>query len=184
MIVSIRPYRIEDSEEVWEAALESVLEAHPFMPWCHSGLTLEDQQAWIQAQIMDLEQGTAYEFAITSGDGRYLGGCGLNQIDAVNQRANLGYWVRSSETGRGIATAAVRQLVEWAFKHTDLVRLEVLVSTRNAASLRVAEKAGAVREGIARRRLLLHGAWHDAMVFSFVRDGLSPIPGTGRHRTD
>jgi ribosomal-protein-serine acetyltransferase len=47
--------------------------------------------------------------------------------------------------------------------------LEIVVSTVNIASLRVAEKAGAVREGTLQSRLLLHGVTHDAVVFSFVR---------------
>jgi ribosomal-protein-serine acetyltransferase len=83
----------------------------------------------------------------------------------------VGYWVRSSATPQGVATAALQRLVQWAFQHTALMRLEVVVSTQNAASLRVAEKAGAVREGVLRKRLLLHGVWHDAVLFSFVRPG-------------
>jgi ribosomal-protein-serine acetyltransferase len=45
----------------------------------------------------------------------------------------------------------------------------VIVSTRNVASLRVAEKAGAVREGVLKNRLLLAGEWHDAVMHAFVR---------------
>src|SRR5262245_30233645 len=140
------------------------------MAWCHPGLTLEEMRTWIETQLSARQAGTAYELVILSQDGRFLGGCGLSQIDAANQRANLGYWVRSSARGRGVATAAVRQLVRWGFENTDLVRLEVLVSTQNARSLRVAEKSGAWREGILRKRLMLHGTAHDAVVFSFVRE--------------
>jgi ribosomal-protein-serine acetyltransferase len=66
-------------------------------------------------------------------------------------------------------------LVGWAFNNTALVRLEVVVSTQNAASLRAAEKSGALSEGVLKKRLLLHGMWHDAVMLSFVRTGkLSP----------
>jgi ribosomal-protein-serine acetyltransferase len=167
--VAIRPYRIDDATALLEAAMESVPEAYPFMPWCHPGLTLLEMHTWIEAQVAAREARTAYELVILSQDGRFLGGCGLNQIDAANRRANLGYWVRTSERGRGVATAAVRHLVRWGFENTDLVRLEVLVSVQNARSLRVAEKSGAWREGILRKRLMLHGNAHDAVVFSFVR---------------
>ena len=44
--------------------------------------------------------------------GSLLGGCGLNGVNRINRFANLGYWVRSTETGRGIATAATRALSE------------------------------------------------------------------------
>jgi ribosomal-protein-serine acetyltransferase len=168
--ISIRPYRVEDAPALLEAALASVTEIRPFGSWCRPEMTLEEVRAWIQAQVQAFEAREAFEFAILAEDGRYLGGCGLNQIDRFNRRANLGYWVRSSATRRGVATAAIHQLVQWAFKNTDLVRLEVVVSTQNVPSLRAAEKSGAVREGVLRSRLLLHGLAHDAVVFSFVRD--------------
>ncbi len=169
--ISIRPYRVEDAPAVHAAAMSSVAEIQPFGPWCHPGLTLEDVHAWIERQVQAFESLRAFELAIVGNDGEYLGGCGLNEIDQANRRANLGYWVRTSATRRGVATAAIRELVRWAFENTDLIRLEVVVSTRNVASLRVAEKAGAVREAILRSRLLLHGVAQDAVLFAFVRQG-------------
>ncbi len=177
MDISIRPYRTDDAPALLEAALESVAEVRPFLPWCHPGLTLDDMRAWIGTQVAAFESLKTFEHAIVAADGRYLGGCGLNHIDEANRRANLGYWVRTSAAGRGVATSAVRQLVHWAFESTDLVRLEVVASTRNAGSLRVAEKSGAWREGVLRQRLILHGTAHDAVLFSFVRpdrEGKSP----------
>ena len=89
----------------------------------------------------------------------------------INHRANLGYWVRVDAANRGTATAAVGLLRQWAFQHTDLERLEIVVALGNLASQRVAAKSGATREGTLRRRLLLHGRHHDAALFSLVRDG-------------
>ena len=170
MNVRIRPYRVEDADAVVEAALESTTEAHPWMPWCHPGYTLSESRSWLDAQTAGFAAGTAFEFAIVSEDGRYLGGCGLNQIDPLNRRANLGYWVRSTATGRGVATAAVQALRDWAFAATDLVRLEIVIAEGNVASHRVAERVGAVREGTLRRRLILHGRLSDATMFSLTRD--------------
>jgi len=167
--ITIRPYRVEDARALHEAVSSSVAEIRPYGSWCHPGLTLEDMRAWIEAQVHAFDHLKAFELAILSEGGELLGGCGLNQIDDVNRRANLGYWVRSSATRRGVATEAIRQIVQWAFDNTDLVRLEVVVSIENVASLRAAEKAGAVREGILRSRFLLHGVAHDAVLFSFVR---------------
>ncbi len=83
--------------------------------------------------------------------------------------APLRYWVRSSATRAGVATAAVHALRDWAFLTTDLIRLEIVVAIGNLASLRVAEKSGATREGIQRSRLLLHGRAHDAVMYSLTR---------------
>ena len=150
--------------------MESVQQVEPFMPWCHAHLTETEQRAWIELQVAAFQTRTAFEFAIVGDAECYLGGCGLNQFDPANRRANLGYWVRTSATRKGVATAAIRLLVAWAWEHTDLERLEVVVARANRASLRTAEHAGAVHEGVLRRRLLLYGVMHDAEMLSFVRE--------------
>ena len=167
--VTIRPYRIEDAAAVLEAVQESVVEVGCWMAWCHPGYARAHATAWIATQVAAFERRTAFEFAIVGSDGRYLGGCGLNQIDSGNRRANLGYWVRSTMTRRGIATNAVGLVRRWAFANTNLIRLEIVAATGNTCSQRVAEKAGATREGILRNRLLVHECAQDAVVYSFIR---------------
>jgi ribosomal-protein-serine acetyltransferase len=167
--VRIRPYSLTDASEVWKAARESLTELQPWMPWCHPEYSLQEARSWLNLQIAAFHRETAFEFAIVSADGKYLGGCGLNQIDQANNRANLGYWVRSSATGRGVATAAVQLLRQWGFEQTELLRLELVIAVGNLASHRVAEKAGGFREGTLRNRLLLHGRPHDATMYSFIR---------------
>ncbi len=54
-----------------------------------------------------------FDFAVLADDA-YAGGCGVNQIRPFDRVANVGYWVRSSLTGRGIATVAARQVNDWA----------------------------------------------------------------------
>ena len=50
-----------------------------------------------------------------------------------------------------------------------VIRIEILAAVGNVPSQHVAEKAGAICEGILRQRLLLHGVAHDAVVFSILR---------------
>ena len=150
--------------------LESSVELQAWTPWCHPGYSLADARSFLELEVPAFDQRTAFTFAIVTADGRYVGTCGLNQIDQANHRANLGYWVRSSAARQGVATAAVCQLRDWAFQNTDLVRLEIVVAVGNVPSHRVAEKAGAVREGRLRQRLLLHGTARDATMFSLTRD--------------
>jgi ribosomal-protein-serine acetyltransferase len=167
--IRIRPYRLEDAREIWEAARESLPELTQWMPWAHRDYSIEESRSWLSAQVQAFQQRTTFEFAITSADGAYLGGCGLNQVDILNQRANLGYWVRSSAAGRGVATTAAQLTRDWAFANTDLVRVEILIAVGNMASRRVAEKSGAVYEGIMRSRLRVHGTRHDAAMYAFIR---------------
>ncbi len=169
MTYTIRPYAEDDAALLFEAATESVDTVHRWLPWCHPGYALAEARAWVAQQVAAFAKGVDFQFVIVSPTGRFAGGCGINQIDRINRRANLGYWVRSSETGRGAATDAARLGAGWAFQKTDLIRIEILAAVGNVPSQHVAEKAGAIREGILRQRLLLHGVAHDAVVFSILR---------------
>src|SRR5258706_2518020 len=141
--IRIRPYELNDATLVFEAVRESLTELEPWMPWCHPGYSIEESRSWLETQVAAFENRATFEFAVVSAAGHYLGGCGLNQIDTPNHRANLGYWVRSSAARRGVATAAVRLVRDWGFRDAELLRLEIVVAARHGASHRGAEKAGA-----------------------------------------
>lgn len=163
-----------DAEAIFMAVRESMAELHRWMSWCQEDFSPADAARWIEAQPEARQAGAAFEFVIAGAGDRVLGCCGVNQINRAYRNANLGYWVRSSETGHGLATQAAMQLADWAFSHTDLERLEILAAVGNAASQAVAAKAGACREGVLRSRLLVHGRFHDAVVLSLVRPAAGP----------
>jgi ribosomal-protein-serine acetyltransferase len=165
----VRLYQQSAAEQMHAAALESVAEIYRWMAWCHERYSLAEAREWVAVQEDLAKQGRAYEFAIFDEGDHFLGGCGINQINKPDRFANLGYWVRTSAMGRGVAPAAVRLVAEYAFQETDLIRLEIVCAVRNTRSQRVAEKVGAVREGVLRSRLLLPTRPSDAVMYSLVR---------------
>ncbi len=171
--VMIRPYRRDDVDALYEAARTSVDEVGRWLPWLHSGYTRDDSAAWIAARPAAWDGGLDYAFGIFDVlrlD--YLGGCGLNTLHPLHNFANLGYWVRSGCTGRGVATAAARLVARFGFQELRLTRLEIVVAVGNRASLRVAEKLGAVREGVLRNRLREGDGVADAVMFSLIPEDL------------
>jgi ribosomal-protein-serine acetyltransferase len=179
-ICSLRPHQPRDATALWEAVRESFAEVSPWLPWCHPQYSVAEATEWIASRTRVAAEGLEHAFAIVDADDRLLGGCGLNQFNRIHRFANLGYWLRSSATGRGVATEAVRQVAEFAFQKTDLVRLEIVCAVGNDRSQRVAERANAVREGVLRDRLLLRGRPVDAVMYSLVRtrhDRRSALPG-------
>jgi ribosomal-protein-serine acetyltransferase len=177
----LRPYRPRDAEDVYLAVSESLADMYPWMPWAHRNYSAKETRRWLRTRPEEWEKGVAYEFAIVSApEGPYLGGCGLNRFDYANRTANLGYWVRSSRTGRGVAAAAARLLAGWGFTELRLNRIEIVVATDNLRSRRVAEKLGARFEGVMRDRLCLYDQAHDAALYSLVAGdpNASRPPGT------
>ncbi len=167
--VAIRPYRLEDVPSLFAAVLESRRELSAWLPWCTEQYSIEDSIKFISEREAEWEKGEQYDFVIyDAADGAYLGGVGLNSVNRDDRLANLGYWVRTSRTHQGIAPAAVRRIAEFGFEELKFSRLEILVAMENKPSQRVAEKAGATREGILRNRLTLRGKQLDAVLFSLT----------------
>jgi RimJ/RimL family protein N-acetyltransferase len=168
-LIRLRPYAPGDAPALFEAARESVGEVFPWLPWCHPEYSLAEAEEWARSRAALRAEGVEYDFVILDESARFLGACGINQINRLHRFANLGYWVRTSATGRGVATEAVRQVAGLAFAETDLVRIEIVCAVGNTRSQRVAERAGAVREGVLRNRLVLRGQPVDAVMYSLLR---------------
>lgn len=167
--IRLRPYQADDADQLYEAARESIEHMSPWMPWCHADYSREEAESWVASNCGKTGTDEGHIFVIVDNHGRFLGGCGLNRIDTAHRYANLGYWLRASALGRGVATQAVKLLRDYSFNETDLDRLEIVVAVENIASQRVAERVGAIREGLLRQVLLLDDKRHDAVIYSLLR---------------
>ena len=170
--IAIRRYAASDLAAFYAAIDESRAELSRWMPWMHDGYTIADTADWLARRDAEWNAGSDFSVLVVGADGGVLGASGFNQINRQHRFANLGYWVRSSATRRGVASAAARLTARWGFRALGLGRAEIVAMRENAASCRAAEKAGARFEGVARNRLLLHEGWHDAAVYAFVPEDL------------
>ncbi|GAA5127919.1 GNAT family N-acetyltransferase [Luteolibacter yonseiensis] len=166
---AIRPYRLEDIDEVYAASVESRAEIAPWMGWMTPEYSREDTAKWVAQAIATRENGEAYEYLIVdSADGAMVGSCGLNHLNLVNGTCNLGYWVRTSRHGEGAACQAALLLRDFGFGTLGLNRLEIVAAVGNEFSRKVAENTGAVYEGVNRLRLKVGEISHDAHMFALL----------------
>lgn len=176
--IRIRRYTIDDVDELHPAARESIELVGEWLPWLDEGYMRDDSRAWLEASRHAWEDGARFAFAVEEvSSGRYLGGVGLNQINWAHRLANLGYWVRSSAMGRGVAPRAASLIARLGLEDLELTRIEVVCAAGNARSLRVAEKVGARREGVLHNRLVIRDVAHDAVMFSITPGWSSPFAG-------
>jgi RimJ/RimL family protein N-acetyltransferase len=78
-----------------------------------------------------------------------VGSIGLKNMDLINKKTDLGYWIGEKYWGRGIATECVRLVIDYAFSSSDLGLRELIayVFPENKASIRVLEKNGMKNKG-------------------------------------
>jgi RimJ/RimL family protein N-acetyltransferase len=175
--VLLRPHRLEDCDAMYAAVTESIPEISRWLPWCHAGYSRDETAGFIKLAGAAWDDLIHYPFAVLAAkDGAFLGGIAINHIAKPNRLANLGYWVRTSRTRQGIASAAVRLVSQHAFGTLGLTRLEIACIPTNTSSRRVAEKVGAKFEAVARNRLVMHGVAYAAALYSLLPEDMVKSP--------
>lgn len=165
--ILVRRFEPADARSLLAAVHASLDALVYWLPWCRPDYALTDAEAWIAYAEGAWATGSAFPLGVFDAtSGRVIGGSGISQVNPAERIGNIGYWVGTPWIGRGVARTAARKAAALGFQELGLTRLEIVVLSHNIASQRVAEAIGAVRDGLARRRLLFHGELHDAVVYS------------------
>ena len=169
--VRIRPLVEDDAAELLEVRRRNRAFLEPWEPLRDELFyTLPGQQVAVGASVREREEGRGYPFVVVHA-GAVVGAVNLNGVvRGVFQNTYLGYWIDEACGGRGFATEAVRQAVAFAFGEGGLHRVQAAVMPRNAASIRVLEKAGFREEGLALRYLRIAGTWEDHKLYAITSD--------------
>lgn len=139
---SLRPWRSGDDAALHGALVESVDHLSPWIPWATRSAPSRDRARWlVDDWIEQRQRGDNVIYAAFEGGTRLVGGVGL-YARVGHGALEVGYWLRSSAAGRGLATEIVGRLVEAAFELPAVDRLEIHTDPGNRPSRRVAEKLG------------------------------------------
>jgi RimJ/RimL family protein N-acetyltransferase len=168
-VISLRAHRMTDAPWLAEAVRESVATVGRWQDWCTARYDEAAAETWIGLCRQTWLLGDGFEMLIV--DARtdaILGGMGVNHLNREHRFANLGYWVKESAQGTGIAGHSGRLAARFAFETAGVSRLEIVAAHDNVASRKTAERIGGKFEGILRNRLLLRGTPVDAAMYSVI----------------
>jgi len=113
-----------------------------------------------------------FQFALEDKEtGSFVGDCGLRIMESDHRLAQIGYTVATLHWNKGYASEAITALTDYAFAAFPLHRITASVDPRNAASCRVLEKAGFVKEAHFRQSEWFKGAWADDVIYAKLRQG-------------
>jgi RimJ/RimL family protein N-acetyltransferase len=170
-VVALRAWHKDDVPELTDCCADE--EIARWLDSVPQPYTPTDAAEYVTRAARWWHDGTFFAFAVVDAvGGGLVGAVGCGWADQPARVAEIGYWTRRETRGRGNASAALRLAARWAFDTLGAERVQVRVEVENAASQRVAEKAGFVREGVLRssgwsrrrqRRL-------DFVVFSLLPD--------------
>ena len=149
----------------------------PWEPtWPADDLTRTAFRRRIRRYHAEVREDRAYPFFIfRQSDYVLLGGITLSNVTrGMTQTATIGYWMGERFANRGHMSAAVGSLAPFAFTALRLHRLEAACLPHNHASMRLLEKVGFRREGLARGLVCINGRWQDHIVFALLSEDLAP----------
>lgn len=141
----------------------------PWEPsWPANDLTRTAFRSRIRQYWRDIDEDVAYPYFIFDKEGEVLvGALTLSNVRrGVAQTGTLGYWIGLPHARQGYMTSAVRLTLQFAFRHLGLHRVEASCLPHNRASIRLLEKCGFEREGLARGYLKIAGEWRDHLLFA------------------
>jgi len=136
------------------------------MPWPSSTRTEADSLDYIRATMANREAGIGFDYGIhVRESGSYAGNIGAHNVDVLNRRCELGYWIGGEFEGGCLVTEGVRLLTTELFR-VGFHRLEICCAPDNPRSAAVALRSGFTLEGVLRDDTVLNGKLRSTMLFS------------------
>lgn len=168
--IYIRPFLPSDAAALLELQLENRDFFQRFsMERSEDFYTLETQLNRIQFYQEDCQNDQSYNFGIFTYDDYLIGTINLFHVMRGSlQSAFIGYFLDKKHNGKGYTTEAAKLMVEYAFNELNLHRIEAGVMPHNIGSIRVLEKAGFHKEGIAVKNVKINGKWEDHQVLAII----------------
>jgi RimJ/RimL family protein N-acetyltransferase len=161
-----------DGPEVYRAIRESMGELTPWMAWPKQHRTVDDSEAGARrARVAFLARSELRLHLYLKRTETLVGIAGLQAIDWDVPKFEVGYWCRTSFTGRGYITEAVRAITSLAFDILDARRVEIRCDPDNLKSATVAERAGFQLEATLRNNELgTDGTVRDTLIFAMTQE--------------
>lgn len=164
----LRLLNVSDSQELDDLINKNRFYLREWLSWLDKNSTLDDTISFINSSIELNKDKRSFETAIIY-DGKLVGVIGLSNIDLVNRKALLGYWIDKDMQHKGIITNSCKAIINYAFQELGLNRIEIKVAIDNHKSRAIPEKLGFTMEGISRQSEWLYDKFLDMAIYSMLK---------------
>jgi RimJ/RimL family protein N-acetyltransferase len=139
------------------------------LPWVE-GYDRGFAQRFIRESVSSWAEQRAYDFTVRTLENldRHVANVSVWPTSVQNQVGEVGYWVRTAETGRGYGTEAAAVAIGIGFNELDLHKIVLRIAVGNKGSERIAEKLGFSYEGVLRDEVKVAGRWLDHTSWSML----------------
>ena len=175
---TIRPFRRRDVGSLHEAITASLADLQQWLPWA-GNYDRSVAQRFIRDSASAWAEGRAFDFAVrdTNEPNRHIGNVSVWWTSRQNGIGEIGYWVRSDMTGKGVGTEITARAVQIGFEEMSAHKIVLRIAVGNVASERIAQRLGFTYEGILRDEVRIEDEWVDHTAWSLLDHEWSELSG-------
>lgn len=166
-LVALRPVAIADSHLLYSWICNQDLQrfSSPF-----KYVTYEQHETWLQRRISGFAESPFLLITeVSSLDA--IGYCQLFDISHIDQSCELQIKIcLQTHLGKGYGSCALKLLLEYAFFHLNLNRVQLRVLVDNVRAVAAYKKCGFKEEGLLRQAAFMNGALRDMIMMSILKD--------------
>jgi ribosomal-protein-serine acetyltransferase len=165
--LEIRIFEERHADELFRLIEENRTSLRQWLPWLDWSNSPADTAEHIRVSNQRYQESNGFSAGIWIDD--QLGGAiGLHAIDSLHRSSSIGYWLSRDYRGSGVMTLACRAVVNAAFRHYRLHRLEIRCATGNQRSCAIPRRLGFTCEGTLREAEWLYDHFVDLQVYSML----------------
>ena len=164
----LRSAQLDDVNELFRLIDESREELAKWLPWIEFVRSVDDERHIVEQWIYEMQLKSAIHLCVTQ-DSKIAGLVGTHQIDWLNQRTSVGYWMGTAYIGQHFTTEATAVLLNFLFENLKLHRVFIQAATENEPSNRVIKRLGFKWEGLLRENERIRDNFFDHNIYGMTR---------------
>lgn len=172
--VTLRSIGLDDVNTLFAIINSSREHLAEWLPWIDFVHSINDERHIVEQWLYDMQIRGAIHLCIIF-ENQIVGIIGTHQIDWMNQRTSVGYWVRRESTRNNFATEATAILLQYLFEGLRLHRVFIQAATDNGASNRVIKKLGFKWEGVLRENERIRDRYLDHNIYGMTQDDFANL---------
>ncbi len=159
--------QIDDAETIFTAIDQNREHLSYWLPFVGQTKSVKDTYTFVKSIVDGIER--RQEVFTAWHHDEFAGLIGLKDIDYLNRKLEIGYWLVKKMTGKGIVSRSVEKLIRYAFSELEMNRIQIKCGVGNYTSAAVPKRLGFVLEGIERQGERHISRYIDLEIFSLLK---------------
>lgn len=145
--ITLKQIEISDAKDIFETIDSQREYLRKWLPFVDNTKKMEDTKNYIT--YINTKPKNDFVFVIHYNK-KFVGLISLKNVNNINKKAGIGYWISEVYQKKGIVTQSLQFLITFAFNKLDINRLEIKCGTENTSSKNIPKRLNFKFEGVER----------------------------------